>query len=296
MVVRMPEVRGPDFLEWADTPFPFSVQGTRYMLMVATYLDASTTHDDDNPIFAVAGYVSTNLRWYHDFSAPWTGVLAREGLEYFHMTDFENRQGPYRDWDDSRRERVITELLDIIGKSVMHGVGAAVVLRDFEALSPDDRAFLRNPNFLCTMCCAQYLRKWISRQPTPAGIAYVCESGEQGEGDVGDGLRENMRVPASRVLSVTFAGKEKYPQLQSADILAYETAKQALRSAGLSSRRNVRKSMRRLLKSVHHDGGYFDADGLRRYIPELRAFIDAVNAPPVSSSSPSSESPPSELQ
>jgi len=59
--------------------------------LYTVYFDESGTHTASDAS-VVAGFVSNVTQW-EDLSERWRKVLIESGLEYFHMTDFENRQG-----------------------------------------------------------------------------------------------------------------------------------------------------------------------------------------------------------
>jgi len=66
------------------------------MAFLAGYFDESGTHDDSS-IVVVAGVVSSTQQWLK-FDRKWRNALDAENLSTFHMTDFENRQGQFKDW------------------------------------------------------------------------------------------------------------------------------------------------------------------------------------------------------
>ncbi|MGA2605825.1 MAG: hypothetical protein ABSH01_00025 [Terriglobia bacterium] len=54
------------------------------------YFDDSG-HPDDQEAVVVAGFIASEHDWFF-FEREWQDILDREGMESFHMTDFEKKQ------------------------------------------------------------------------------------------------------------------------------------------------------------------------------------------------------------
>jgi hypothetical protein len=92
--------------------------------MVWAYYDESgeyTKHEDRGTLLnmSVGGCVAPLEKW-ESFNAAWKAALDAEGLEYFHMVDFERWCGPF-DFklpdgrrDQERHNRILNALLDIM--------------------------------------------------------------------------------------------------------------------------------------------------------------------------------------
>jgi Protein of unknown function (DUF3800) len=97
--------------------------------MYQLYCDDSGTHAA-SPIAVAAAYVSTERGWA-TFESQWNAICSREGLEYFHMTDFVASVAnpeikPYGDWDRGRRERVFSDFVRVINENKRAGFAVAV--------------------------------------------------------------------------------------------------------------------------------------------------------------------------
>jgi hypothetical protein len=241
--------------------------------MLRAYFDASQTFQP-TPIIAVAGWLSDLRRW-NQFERAWRNVLADSNLDHFHMTEFENRRGPYRDWPQRRREEVLGRLVRCICATKGMGVAVALSLRDFEAL--DDAARQRlddNPYSVCAILCIGLVTEELKRRGIAERVAYVFERGDLGQGQFREELAdyatsERWRA-AQRLRSLDFEDKKLMPGLQAADLLAYEATHQVPRQLGIETR-PTRWPIRELVNNVMMQTRYLGE-------PELRACA-AISGP-----------------
>ena len=80
--------------------------------LYTVYFDESGTHDDSEAA-VVAGFVSNATKW-EAFSQNWQQVLNESGLDYFHMSEFENRRGDFDGWTEERKRELLGKLLPVI--------------------------------------------------------------------------------------------------------------------------------------------------------------------------------------
>ena len=106
------------------------------MIVLETYLDESGTHAE-SPVIVVAGVAATRPHW-ETFSLQWKALLDAWNIEFFHMADFENRQGLYAGWCDAQRHERLNALLTLIAKHVIVSVWAAVPKEVYGRVLPDD--------------------------------------------------------------------------------------------------------------------------------------------------------------
>ncbi len=240
----------------------------RYLVASFTaYFDESGTHASA-PVVAVAGFISTVERW-RNLEREWSTVLRMYKLEYFHMTDFENRWGPYRDWDKGKRETIIKRLLGIIKQYALSGFSAAVVRGDYERLREEHPGRWVTPYGVCAAWCLRDVADWLESSNRDEYAGYVFERGFRGAGHMAEafGRASDEVRRAYRFDALSFADKRAVIPLQAADILAYEVCKQVLRRTGADGR-PTRKSAVRLGSSIPLRGKYFTYETLRRFVPD----------------------------
>ena len=200
--------------------------------MLNGYYDESYDHR----VYAVGGFLATRMAWSKFFEPAWASLLRRNDLDFFHMTEFETRRGPYEDWSNDKRLFEIKEVLTIIRRTVRFAVGVAIEQSVFDVIGP--RLGVRHPYHLCAHFCLLRVAMWRKdNDPTNARIASFFECGAEGAGDLLAGIKDLRRVKSAAVSGpLTFAKKTELLPLQAGDIIAYEAFKQALRDTGHDDR------------------------------------------------------------
>jgi len=240
--------------------------------MLAAYLDESGTHVE-SPVLAVAGFLAPQGHWL-EYESKWSGVLEKWGLSTFHMVEYENRQGPYAQFSNEQRKELLASLIDIIRATVWVGVAAAVVKKDYDAICQAERITFGSPYSLCANECIRLLKRWMDAQRVPERITFMFELGAQGAADIHGAFGAAHAIDPDRyhLQGLHFVSKSQYSQLQAADILAYETPKQAIRTLGLDPR-ELRKSLDRLLRGVPVENSLLDAHSLPDYVAKSREWL-----------------------
>ena len=211
--------------------------------MLEAYFDESG-NDDRSNIFTVAGFIATRSQW-EAFEAEWKELLADEKIERFHRVDLEWFRGDFhRDygWDEARRNRVVREAQEIIGRHVLYGVKNSIIKRDYdEAVLADADENIksqlgRNYYTFCGQAVMRKIAVWAAYNSHNEAIRYFFESGAKGEGEllqvIGKIVKRKPEKALFRYGGMSFV--EKYDevidgvlfpgvvQLHAADVLAYE--------------------------------------------------------------------------
>ncbi len=201
----------------------------RWLVTLAGYFDASGTGPDAQ-VFVIAGFVSTAERWIA-FEPEWRAALAAEDLKDFHMTDYVARQGAYLDWDEDRRRRVLGRLIEIVGRHALLAVASAVTLPAYNRLLPAHaKKAVGNPYTISLSRCTGEVRAWADHYGFTDKMQVFVESGRDGKHEFFGPLSADRRnKPWQRkmgILGFSIVDKHEFPQLQPADILAWEVAAQ----------------------------------------------------------------------
>ncbi len=179
-------------------------------------------------VFYIAGYVGRSTGW-QTFNRKWRGLLRRNDLPYFRMTDFVARIGPYKDWSEPKRLAVMKRIVALASDASRLRVAATLLPDDYDRLPLEDKARIPSPYGLCLSACIARTAALFRGQGIAEPVDYVFESGDEGQGTVKQTLDEIFEKPAARTKyaygSLRFAGKTDFPALQLADILAYETGR-----------------------------------------------------------------------
>ena len=254
----------------------------RVIVMLRAYFGRSELHSPAR-IVTVAGGVGHAKEWLA-LERDWRYVLDTEGLESFHMTDFETRNPPFKNemlWPNARRRRLIKRLIGVMGKRILYAVAASVQLDDYDQLSDADKRTLGSPYAVCatkaavmTVVAFEEITKEMERlRGRPVNrmpIALVFEAGDRGVGDLVEQLQEINRDNHGQWWSSwSFERDANIAALQSADILAYEAGKHVVRALG-SDRRPMRKSFNMMLQGVTTHGQLFQRGRLAEMAAQIR--------------------------
>lgn len=150
------------------------------------------------------------------------------------MVDFAASQNQFKAWrdDKNRREKLLSDLLDIIKSHVYRKFGSVVYNPAFSRLSKENQEEFRlNAYVLAARACVADVAIWKKRENmSHVPTAYVFE-----EGDIGVGKLSDRMLADGHAKPLFFAKKprvsaegtpiEAYSPLQAADLLAYEIYK-----------------------------------------------------------------------
>jgi hypothetical protein len=118
---------------------------------VTAYFDESG-HPASTRVVAMGGAIAGPKQW-EETRQKWKSTLGRYSVGLFHMTDFENRQGEFRGWNENRKREFLSDLMRSFDENLFFLIGAAVVVQDFNRLPfRADKKFL-NPWYFCYQTC-----------------------------------------------------------------------------------------------------------------------------------------------
>lgn len=197
--------------------------------MFTAFFDGAGSRHDQR-FMVVAGFVSTADVWL-EFDHKWRTRLAQDGLNCFHMVEFAQSRGEFKNgWkgNEARRRALLSDLMDIIKAHAFRRFGSAIENNLLtESLSPDERRqkFINTYSFLGITCAAQ-IANWHESNKSPNPIHIVFEDGDLGKGDLQMLLKADFNLAPSflpKKDKMTPLGLVKgYTPLQAADFYAYE--------------------------------------------------------------------------
>jgi len=104
----------------------------RAVALIKAFLDDSGTHDGAR-IMCIGGCIAPIDRWDR-FSYEWSEHLISWDLDWFHMTDAENRQGAYKDWTNEHRDSRVGILSRLVARTIASSLG---VVLDMDAMNEE---------------------------------------------------------------------------------------------------------------------------------------------------------------
>jgi len=193
--------------------------------------------------------------------------LGDYGLDHFHMTQFENRQGPFKTWPNHRRIHRLNRLITIINRHTLASAGMSLDRDAYERIvSKAMKERIHGPYGMALKGCLASLKRLSKayRITEPIEIVFAFGADQAGaiEKETVAAIRDNDQD--SQYLSVHFERQTQLPQLQAADIIVYDMVKEIARILGHHSR-GRRRLMKRLDERYKY-WGYMDEDELNRFM------------------------------
>jgi hypothetical protein len=222
--------------------------------MLRGYFDDSFGHDGAD-VFTVAGYLADRQVW-GDFEAQWLAILREAGCRRFHMSEFENRQGEFRNWNNDKRITVFRQLADALDSGFIWGVGITTIREDFDrvvrpVLLPGRQDAYREPYLWSLQGCMTTIAGLVEPHLDRAeGVELVFDRRSKVAGKAINFYHAIVNdLGWSHIFKgITFGSSYDHVPLQAADILAYEAAKQILNMVIGKASRPERKSFARLVQ------------------------------------------------
>ena len=237
------------------------------------YFDESYTHPPAPRVYTVAGYVATDVQW-KKFQREWRKILDAEGIEYFHMVDFQANNLPYGAWSIDKRARFLASLHAIIHKRTLMSFSTTADLAEFERLTHEQKKILVNPHVFAAKNCMKAVGLWAAESIVNHPMSYVFELGSQYQGKLRTLLSSLPDEDRGwfRFGSLRFADKKSTRPLQAADIVVYESMKDVARRLDETNQRPARLSglnlyvslRRKFLPRAVKGHGYFRSRSWRQ--------------------------------
>lgn len=240
------------------------------MIALKAYGDDS----GDDQCIGVSLAVTTVQGWAR-FEPLWASLLDSNGLEWFHMTDFESFQGDYVTWSQEQHRKFISAAVEIIA-SAKPGIAwfsRAMLHKDFEELPESVRQAARDPYDLCAAALLRDVRKFLDDQGgSEAKVDYVLDR-RDGSLRVRDAftLAARKNEEAARIGTIESASARQCRPLQVADIFAFEMKKEGLRQRGMLPQvKKTRWPCEQLMNRVYFQATTWDGEALRKAIEEAQ--------------------------
>lgn len=200
-------------------------------LMFTACFDASGT-EHDRRFLVVAGFVSTADLWTQ-FDEGWRKRLREDGLSYFHMVEFAQSSGQFKDgWkgNESRRRKLLSDLMEILQRYAFRKFGCCIenkLLQDHLSDERKNQYHLRTFS-LAGYYCAVQVHQWHNETHPRNPVKLVYEDGDLGKGDLIKRLKEDgygtPDFEPKKDTPTKLGMRPAFTPLQAADFLAYEIA------------------------------------------------------------------------
>ncbi len=194
--------------------------------MLSVYFDDSSKVGD-HEIVLMSGLISSATQW-ECLESEWKATLDELGIRIpFHMADFEARKkSPWCDLGPADRIKLINRLTGIMARRVKARVYTALVVPELRSLVVE-RADKRLGCTLCAFGCASRISEWAMSYGESKPVAYMFEGGTEGQGEAFAAFSQIMKKkhPVISLIGSRTLDDKRQPQLQAADVWAYESRK-----------------------------------------------------------------------
>jgi hypothetical protein len=253
--------------------------------VLAAYFDESYNHrTPKNPgdplVFTVACWLAPVQEW-KQFGRKWESTLKTAGLsEGFHMNEYENRRGEYSDWSNLKRVGYLKTLHRIMKDHVLFGCSFSADREAFdEVITPDvRRAFVAKTCYgFGVFSCLDELSGWCSNNGYEDETIHCVFAHMKGQGGDLDAIFNYAlkRPEVKKALKLngmwTKGMASDVPQLQAADIVAYEVNKRIVNAFG-GGEQFIRKSLENLHLGYGNRfyAGYYSRGQMRQMVSDWR--------------------------
>jgi hypothetical protein len=241
--------------------------------MIACYLDDSGKESNpESRYVAMAGYAAHDSYW-DSFQGEWVHMLLKHGIVQVHMRDLIPIKGIYEQlgWDIQKRDEVIADFIEVIKRNHLIGFGVVV---DRDAWKTHVAPLVKNApkaesnsHHFCFARMMRMLIDRIKRSGIDDFMAVTFDTDREFAAARFNLFSDiwNTDTEARQYLSsISFADVVKHPQLQAADMLAWESRKELIQKIGGDSTTRWKDLFSALPgKPLDYEGQLWDEDALK---------------------------------
>lgn len=173
----------------------------------------------------IGALVAQAHRW-HAFNWHWKRLLAKEGIEFSHIVDMENKKPPFSDWGMARTRPFVRRAARRINKNCDFSFTAVLARDDYEAYYLS-KLTSRAAKDSCLGLCARAIiesvaTEVIARFGNDALINFVFEDSQHFEGirRIFNELKDFVPSIAGSLGTITPGRRTEFAGLQAADLIA----------------------------------------------------------------------------
>jgi hypothetical protein len=221
------------------------------MALLTAYLDESenATEDGGTRVFAIGGYVAFPHH-FDGLASRWQAIvdgrLKPIGIDRFHMSPFESSKGGFERLAETEQHKLLRDLMDIIHGCEIQPVAVVLDMEDWHRLPEVTRSRMETPFYPMMQAIVRLIAENVKTSDDDPRVQFIFDTRE-------DVVRECTRAyelmkgELPQLVGVpAFLPCMHVPELQAADIVAYEACKDYRNRLAGGSR--VRVSTRMLVE------------------------------------------------
>jgi hypothetical protein len=130
-------IRLLDMMRHVSIPLPITPLHPRWCLVIDGFFDDSGKQSDANSKFVtVAGFMADTSYWT-GFVLDWANLNMRWQISKVHMTELMSGNKEFAGWSADKKRQAVREYVSVIEKNLLIGIGIAVDVSVWRALSRD---------------------------------------------------------------------------------------------------------------------------------------------------------------
>ncbi len=225
------------------------------------YFDETGTHGA--PVVCVAGYLfdgGSAIRFEALHTERVKPLLPASAQGTFHAANCFSRCTEFDSLNRTQSNDIFDAMIEVLKSTLMYGMLAEIETAVYEAeikrLGPKVRRMVGSSYSICAIRCAQNVAEWLTENGIEGDVHYLFESGCQYAGEAAHFFKQIGRTPELksrfRFGGCSFVTKQEAPQLQAADLLAWEWQRErATLTEPEKHHRERRLTLRRLAANGH---------------------------------------------
>jgi hypothetical protein len=233
--------------------------------------------------YVVGGFFSNEIVW-GKVKRSWDWKNKRVGVSRFHASDLNARDQEYEGWSKNRQIRYAKDMLRILKKQGLdlHAVSCGMLVREYEQiLSKQGRRNLGNPYIACFKTCLAIIARGMNDPkagfyPEDQFAVVLDRNDFQTEAvDIFYKMKDDQAFrDRNRLATCTPASSAQVTELQTADLIAYETFK--LLHSSRDGVLTARKSLESMFPKNGFKGLYYGKQTLERMKPAIEGAVNCA--------------------
>lgn len=197
-------------------------------MLYTAFFDEADTHGS-TPTIIMACFLGTSRQW-ELFGRRLRNIQQRYGFKIFHATEFTNKKGEFKGWNDAKCRKLVEELTELVRDNLTEGVTVHLehdrYMNEYRKPPIPKKMHLDSHYGVCFRACLRQLYAVVQKDGRKDRLDIVIEDGHKNAGDclrIFDDLKMRLKTRRGIDLLGTFkrAKKDAHPALMLADFLAY---------------------------------------------------------------------------
>jgi hypothetical protein len=233
--------------------------------------------------YVVGGFFSNEIVW-SKVKRSWDWKNKRVGVSRFHASHLNARDYEYEGWSRNRQIRYAKDMLRILKKQGLdlHAVSCGMLVREYEnIISEQGRRNLGNPYIACFKTCVSMIARGMNQPkagfyPEDQFAVVLDRNDFQTEAvDIFYKMKDDPGFrDRNRLATCTPASSEQVTELQTADLIAYETFR--LLHGARDGVLTARKSLESMFSKNGFKGLYYGKQTLEKMKPAIEGAVNCA--------------------